>query len=378
MIKSLEGARGLAAVLVALFHFQVAAKYFSPIEYGYLFVDLFFVLSGFVICAAYSSRLNSLGDLKPFMIRRLGRLFPLMIISTILFVLSNDIAVLAKRIVVGMGYTGMFKNPDALAYMIPNAKEVIGTLLLVQGMGLFDSTILNYASWSISVEFYTYILFAATCILLRGKARILAWTVLSIAGILVTIWASFVAHSCLRGNACYNVSYDFGYARCVGAFFLGALVFRLSRAISFNMRTLQLIVAIALIFFFLFVGNNLQITMCFPILCALIVLSISRDTGPVSTGLQHKWFQVLGQRSFSIYMLHPVLLAFLIPTATVIDRLASPIMTIGLSVIAMVFYIAILVAVSGWTYSRIEAPAREWFNRYAAKKEVDRVVVSQG
>jgi peptidoglycan/LPS O-acetylase OafA/YrhL len=244
-------------------------------------------------------------------------------------------------------------------------------------MGLVDSTILNYASWSISVEFYTYILFAATCVLLQGKARIIAWTVLSIAGISVTIWASFVAHGCLRGNACYNVSYDFGYARCVGAFFLGALVFRLGRAISFNTRILQFIVTIALVFFFVFVGANLQITMCFPILCALIVLSISRDTGPVATGLQHKWFQVLGQRSFSIYMLHPVLLAFLIPTATVIDRLASPTMAIGLSIIAMAFYITILVVVSGWTYTLIEAPTREWFNRYAARKEVNRVVVSQ-
>jgi peptidoglycan/LPS O-acetylase OafA/YrhL len=76
-------------------------------------------------------------------------------------------------------------------------------------------------------------------------------------------------------------------------------------------------------------------------------------------------------------MLHPILLAFLIPTATVIDRLASPITAIGLSVIAMAFYIGILVAVSGWTYTRIEAPAREWFNRYAARKDVERVVVSQ-
>lgn len=377
MIKSLEGARGIAAVLVALFHFHVAAQYFSPIEYGYLFVDLFFVLSGFVICSAYSSRINVLSDIKPFMIRRFGRLFPLMILTSIAFVVCYDIAIVAKRYVVSTGHAGLFKNPESLAYMIPSAKEIIGTSLFAQGMGLFDSMILNYASWSISVEFYTYILFAAVCIFMRGKMRVLSWVLLSIAGIAITAWASLNVHSCVQEKTCYNITYDFGYARCVGGFFLGALVFRVNKIISFNARTLQLAAAASLIIFFALVGDNPLIAMSFPFLCALLVLSICRDTGFLSKLLQRRWPQILGQRSFSIYMLHPVVLAFLAPTAAVINHVSSPVIAIGLSVVAMAFYIAILVLASGLTYSRVEAPARDWFNRYAVKKEPGRTVAAQ-
>ena len=77
MIKSLEGGRGVAALIVALYHLKFGAAYCSAIRNGYLFVDLFFVLSGFVIATSYVERLHSIVDVRAFLNRNfaLGTFF---------------------------------------------------------------------------------------------------------------------------------------------------------------------------------------------------------------------------------------------------------------------------------------------------------------
>src|SRR6218665_3646823 len=77
--SSLDGLRGIAALAVALFHLPIAMSlYASPlIREAYVAVDFFFVLSGFVIAHAYTTRLNSADAVRDFVIRRVGRLWPL-------------------------------------------------------------------------------------------------------------------------------------------------------------------------------------------------------------------------------------------------------------------------------------------------------------
>lgn len=77
MIKSFEGLR-----LVMFFHLKVGASYFGFFRNGYLAVDLFFVLSGFLIAQNYESRLTNGRQLGAFVIRRFGRLWPLHITTT--------------------------------------------------------------------------------------------------------------------------------------------------------------------------------------------------------------------------------------------------------------------------------------------------------
>src|SRR3954471_3680449 len=98
MIKSLEGGRGIAAVIAALYHLHIGAHGISAIRNGYLFVDLFFVLSGFVIFAAYGSRMRNAQDLRSFLIRRIGRLLPLLLFSALAFVLTVNAIALAKTL----------------------------------------------------------------------------------------------------------------------------------------------------------------------------------------------------------------------------------------------------------------------------------------
>src|SRR4051812_22955899 len=127
MIKSLEGVRGIAALIVALYHFQLGTVHagLPLIRHGYLFVDLFFVLSGFVMCAAYAGKLKSAEDFGRFLIRRTGRLLPLLLFSTLVFLLAADGIVLAKKLAVAHGYGAFLNNPGALQYQVPSVLELL-------------------------------------------------------------------------------------------------------------------------------------------------------------------------------------------------------------------------------------------------------------
>ena len=358
MIRSFEGGRGIAALLVALFHLGIGTAYISPIRNGYLFVDLFFVLSGFLIFTAYSGKLQSSRAIRPFLIRRFGRLFPLLVFVTIAYVGLQNLIVFAKSQVIAQGYTSFFKAPELLIYKIPTAAEIISTLTLTHSLGLFDKLILNYASWSISTEFYAYVLFAALCFLLKGRSRIIAFAIISLAGFLLTIWASVVVHQCLQVGNCFDVSYDFGFARCISSFLLGALTCHFSRFLQFDTTRLQFVALVMMAAIFSMVDAYPFLAFGFSGICSVLILSISRDTGFLPSLLNKKLFQVLGERSYSIYMMHPVIL---LPLISYRDHIKGFMM----NTLVMLAYMAVLVVVAGWTYRFVENPFRLWFNRLA-------------
>jgi len=97
----LDSWRGICAILVALFHFPLLWHFQSTsfVRGCWLFVDFFFVLSGFVIAHAYAGKLSTRKDLVAFVIRRFGRLWPLHF-ALLMFVLG---AALIKFIARGMG-----------------------------------------------------------------------------------------------------------------------------------------------------------------------------------------------------------------------------------------------------------------------------------
>jgi peptidoglycan/LPS O-acetylase OafA/YrhL len=76
---ALDGWRGIRALLVALHHLRLDGHAYDvpAIRNAYLFVDFFFVLSGFVISHAYSRKVDSFRNILVFVVRRFGRLWPL-------------------------------------------------------------------------------------------------------------------------------------------------------------------------------------------------------------------------------------------------------------------------------------------------------------
>jgi peptidoglycan/LPS O-acetylase OafA/YrhL len=363
MIKSLEGGRGIAALIVAIYHLAIGANYFSVIRNGYLFVDLFFVLSGFVICGAYSPRMKTMGEFQSFLIRRIGRLLPLLIASTIIYLLAANLIVLAKQIAYSSGYAGALRHPGAREYLIPGIFEITSVLTMTHGMGVFDRLILNTPSWSISTEFYTYLLFAAVCLLLNGRIRLAAFALLSIAGFAITTFASANIHDCLRIGGCLSVTYDFGFPRTVFSFFLGALTFHISRAVRVNVNVLQIVGAVALAAAFLLVDTYYTLAFAFPFVFALLIVSVCNDRGWMAGILTSRPFQVLGERSYSIYLMH-------VPLAMFFENFAGRVQGVIGNTLLLLLYVTTLIIISGWTYRFIEDPFRSMFNRIATGSRV--------
>lgn len=81
---ALDGLRGISALLVVLYHVEFSSASwpnhftnFGFVRHGYLAVDLFFILSGFVIAANYSARLNTPAEIRNFLVLRFFQLYPL-------------------------------------------------------------------------------------------------------------------------------------------------------------------------------------------------------------------------------------------------------------------------------------------------------------
>ncbi|NEX61963.1 acyltransferase family protein [Noviherbaspirillum galbum] len=359
MIKSLEGLRGIAAVVVALYHLKIGINEFSAIRHGYLFVDLFFVLSGFVISKTYASRMQDGDDFRLFIARRIGRLLPLLLFSTLAVIVGTNMLVAAKRFAIASGHAGMLGSPGDIAYLVPSLGEIVSTVTFTHALGLFDHLVLNGPTWSISTEFYTYLLFAAICLIAPERKRLAVFAILSIAGLLLSIWASVVVHHCIGAGQCLALTYDFGFVRCLHAFFLGVLTQACSQRWRFDSSALQVSIAFLLFLSLALVGNVSAAAFAFPAAFAVLVLSLGEDTGPLADTLKLPLFQQLGLRSYSIYLMHePLLLVFGNPA-----RRATGILSASLVVI---LYVAALYVVSGWTYRWIEKPYRDRINRLTA------------
>lgn len=365
MVKSFEGGRGFAALIVALFHFKIIVSGWSLIRNGYLLVDLFFVLSGFLIFANYSNRLDNQEHIRSFIIRRFGRLFPLLIFSSVLFVAVQNGIPFIKNQLVAHGYATFPSGVSAVGYSLPTAWEVLSTLTMTHAMGLHDKLVMNYVSWSISVEFYTYILCALVCYAFKGKMRLAVMLPLACGAYAVAVWSSIDVHDCFSEGRCFDVTYDFGFFRCVGAFFIGGLVFYMSQAIKFSAPGLQMIGLVLAVLFFSLVDAHAWIAFLCPLLFAVMVLSISTDEGPLARLLKLRGFQILGERSYSIYMMHPILLLILAQVTKYVGT------SFPKQLVFLVAYVFGLVYISGLTFKYIEDPFRRRFNDFASRLSVN-------
>jgi peptidoglycan/LPS O-acetylase OafA/YrhL len=359
VILSFEGARGMAAMLVALFHLGLGEPPVLHIRAGYLFVDLFFVLSGFLICMTYSGKLGVRPAALPnFLVRRIGRLLPLLLFATLAFVVVLNLGVFTHRLLDdGTGAPRYYIRPTPL--------ELLATLTMTHSLGLFDHVILNYAAWSISTEFYAYLAFAGLCLLLRGALwplRPLGFAVMALLAYAVSIWASVQAHGCLKGGGCMDLTFDYGYWRCLAGFFLGATLsqLRIRTPARVALALGQALSLVALLAMFLLAQRLPAVALAAPLLFGLLLLSLRADEGPLARVLGTAPLQMLGRYSYSIYLMHPViLLGWNAGRAQVVGGLGRVMFIAG--------YVAIVLIVSGWTYKLVEDPMRRRFNGFAAR-----------
>ncbi len=383
---ALDGLRGLCALTVALLHFYMHMQITPPafIEHSFALVDFFFVLSGFVLAHAFFEPLTLRGGGRAFFLRRVGRLYPLHFFVLMLFVLVELGKLAASRHGAAMAAPA-FSGNNSLA-------GLVGNLLLVQSLGLFDHVSWNFPAWSISVEFYVNLLFAGLLLLplndeSAGQAlrrRFMLALALAALGGIATGFAA-------AGGG--PVTYDYGLVRCIYGFFLGVAAQRL-RAEGFDpfrgataawMGAAELAVA-ATIALFLHYGAQFWLFMLSPPLFALAALIFAHERGPISTLLLTRPIRACGEWSYSIYLVHVFLLVNLLGR---LASLAGKHGAFGLAPssgadggeylralflqgpvsaeVMTLFYLALVLAASALTFRFIEKPGRDRFNALAAK-----------
>lgn len=293
--EALDGWRGACALLVAGYHFNPAANStLGPlIGNGYLFVDFFFVLSGFVICHTYGGKLRRMADLAPFMIKRFARLYPLH-----LAIIGFYVAVELARWSAGAVESGRAPFTDNRS--IPS---LLANLALVQGLGFSDALSWNGPSWSISVEFWTYAAFAILALL---AGRRLAFVVAAVA---LAALAALIA----TGAPKLNLTTDHAFLRCLAGFFVGALVrLVVVRPAGEGARPLAPVgfvtaveaAALAGSLAFVALAGAGRWSFAAPLVFAGVVAAFASGRGRVSQLLASPAFTTLGALSYAVYMIH--------------------------------------------------------------------------
>ncbi len=379
----LDAWRGLCACLVTVVHIPVAhglqaTAVFTSMQ---LFVDFFFVLSGFVIFHAYGTRIGDGRQAAGFMIRRFGRVWPLHAAVIAGFVALEVLKAVIERVahlpLDGAPFTGN-----------RSLETLVSNLMLTQAFNLHGMTSWNGPAWSIGVEFYTYAVFALAVLVFGARASVFA--ALSLAGL-----AGVVAFS----DSSMFTTHSFGFFRCLYGFFSGVLVAMLvARSAGRPILTawLEWPVVALLAAFILTTGAD-PTSLLAPVVFAAVIYVFAFEQGPVSAALRMPWAQALGLWSYSIYMVHMLLFAVLkigftflakaVPSLGLTAPVLSPVKlwTLGspwLDSVLVAGELLLVIALARTTYERIEAPARLWFNarasRYEAGGRVARFVMAAG
>jgi peptidoglycan/LPS O-acetylase OafA/YrhL len=270
------------AIVVAIEHFiivylpvstatQTRALLVQPL------MGFFFALSGFVIMHVYDRRMNSFADYFDYMQKRLARIYPL------------HIATLALAMLWGLFATHKeWFTPDAI---IPN-------ILLVHAWNTTNHLSFDYPSWSVSAEFFVYLLFPVFLVAVN-RAGVWGALLLPVLSIIPITWVFHV-----YGFRSWTLAtYDFGCLRAVPSFLAGMAVYRLAMV-----RFSALVVpgwaahglAVATVPMMLLGVPNVVMLGVFAALVFLLACAEPKRTGLFSTPI----FRALANCSYGFYMLH--------------------------------------------------------------------------
>lgn len=175
-------------------------------------------------------------------------------------------------------------------------------LAFLNAVGLRDHITWNYPSWSIGAEFLTYLVFGV-CVCFAARRLAVVAAGLSITGLLLVI---LVAAD--RPGPTIDVTYSFGFFRCLYGFFLGHLVYRAWKTTPCRLGSAgEVAVTLAVVAFVQFVGDGFS-TILAPVVFAAAVWVFAAEGGVLTRALKTTLIQKLGLWSYGIYMTHTLVL----------------------------------------------------------------------
>ncbi|UDF05400.1 acyltransferase [Asticcacaulis sp. AND118] len=346
-IRALTGLRGIAALFVVLYHATGYFRFPDPwqhyIRHGYISVDLFFVLSGFVMAMTYGKLFDAgfqWPNFRKFILMRVARVWPLFALMTL---------ITAALIPTLLGTRYYFE--DVWHGLLPN-------LTMTQAWGLANSIV--RPSWSISTEWAAYLVFPLLVIgALKGSWQRALICVAVAAGLLALVaygplWFGQTARR--SGPLDIAASYATGtMLRCLLSFFIGMVAYRFRALVPSRAALLCLVAALLLI---AWRPSDLILVGLF----AGLIMALSEDEGPVAKMLSWRPVYLAGVWSYAIYLIHDVVLFGVFRTLPKLG-LALP----GERVHWLWAGVALTVALSALAHYGFEKPSRDVLRRLVGR-----------
>ena len=372
-IKALTGLRIVAALWVVLFHFRPLLWEASPrlkddlaplLNAGAQGVDLFFILSGFVLTWNYLDRMGPSFSLRAtghFLWLRLSRVFPI-------YLVTMHIAALWIIFTLHVGTT---PSPDADKL---TAISYLRQFFMVQlwYAPFFDDTSWDGPAWSISAEWLAYLLFALLILLIFRIAQVSRARTL----LMLAVAAALPPTLLLLGSGVLYTPWSW-LPRIIAQFAAGALACAAVRRLQVSERGTRMAGYISLLILAVIVGG-LYYYDAHPIagmvdsggvlavLFMPLVVALAIGAGSLPALLSTRAFVYGGQISFSLYMIHE-------PVHTVWNwiaqeyRLALPMWGMKIVVAGL---IAAALTLSAVLFRFVEEPARRWMRRMVDYRDV--------
>lgn len=353
----LDGLRGVAALMVVLFHLFEAHAGGDPerqiVNHGYLAVDFFFLLSGFVVAYAYDDRWGGM-SIRQFFKRRLVRLQPMIVVGTLI-----GAALLAFQ------HSSLFPKLAAVT-----APQVLVMVLLGFAMipmspsaeprGWGEIYPLNGPQWSLFYEYVANILYAVGLRKLSNRwlGVLVTVSALALIGLLVLGPRGDV----IGGWALDRSGIQIGLTRVMFPFFAGVLLMRLGKRIKvrhgFAVCSLLLIISLSLPRFGVDEMRWLNGLYEAAVIILLFPLIVAIGAGEKdANGASVRVARFFGDHSYPLYITHYPLIY--IYTGWVVDKKVGP--AEGALVGAGVFVLAVAIA---WASLKLyDEPVRRWLSR---------------
>ena len=324
--RSIQGLRALAVIAVFVFHLNPAW-----LPGGFLGVDFFFVLSGFLMAQVLTRDVESFGrvPIKVFYKRRLKRVLPAMFVVTLL---SFPIAFF------------ILLPTDLRDYSASTVGVVTLTLnkMIANNIGYFSplaetQPLLHF--WSLMVEIHFYLLIPLIFGLLGGRRKVLIG-LLCLMALMSLAWAQHLSFEDPKDN--YYLLPSRFWQLCLGCLIFFVSLRTQSGALGETRYIKNLLVFGVLLMFFLFsseLPHPSTITLV-PILMfsALLLLIVSSNSSDTSTMLSVAPFVFIGNRSFSLYLWHFVLIVAAKMTVESIGLIEGAVIVLSSLLLAHVTY----------------------------------------
>ena len=356
-INALTGIRAFAAVWVIFFHCIGDGRSALTNEWvnnfanrGGSAVDLFYVLSGFIMAFVYGDKMTTLSwkTTRSFLWKRFARIYPAHFTVLMLF-----LAVFLFAVFTGSPYTKEFHTVPKFFYQ----------LFMLNGLGIPDSNGWNFPSWTISSEFFAYLLFPVLT-LWTGKLNRLQSVVAVVAIYLAMYGAAFM----ITGGTTYYLPHSLILTRIGSQFTVGCLLYNIASAdvLKKNAGWVSQLAFVLVIVVSTVATSDMSIGIL-SMLYSILIVSLAEDRGSLLSKLMSSRVMVFfGDISYSIYIIHNFTLIILNQAANRVPFLSN-----NLAHGTMVRFAAdFALAVVGGTvlHFGIEVPARRWLTSIGKKK----------